>query len=445
MNLIDRVKNMLKMDRAIALPSIYALVYAQLEIAMQADDTWRALIDVYLDGSDMYAVIGVNGLLYKSALTISGSNVTLGELTQVEIDYKPVSQSIKTTRQANGQYRWFAFPAATAVLNRSGELDSRELFNNFVARIESGQVEYPFLSFYHVGKQITLGRADYVAVDGYTLLMSGLWDTEPLAEAVRNAIEKTPDYYGISIGYLYQPETKQKVQVGEGISIPVYTDGILIECSILAERDAACLFTGAYTEGVNRMNKKAKDELEKIVAGDPALEAQVAELEAHVDEVNTSTEGLIRRENEETQVAPIVDTTEVSVIEPVADAGPGISGAPVVDPPAELVMDDEAMQALAERVAGKVSEAFTAELVSMKATNEQTINGLNEQITKLTARIVALETPMAEAVKQAIQDMPRNTRTQIVYRPTTPTPAEQPEPEPTTEDIARETLANLKK
>ena len=193
------------------------------------------------------------------------------------------------------------------------------------------------------------------------------------------------------------------------------------------------------------MNKKAKDELEKIVAGDPALEAQVAELEAHVDEVNTSTEGLIRRENEETQVAPIVDTTEVSVIEPVADAGPGISGAPVVDPPAELVMDDEAMQALAERVAGKVSEAFTAELVSMKATNEQTINGLNEQITKLTARIVALETPMAEAVKQAIQDMPRNTRTQIVYRPTTPTPAEQPEPEPTTEDIARETLANLKK
>ena len=445
---------MLKMDRAIALPSIYALVYAQLEIAMQADDTWRALIDVYLDGSDMYAVIGVNGLLYKSALTISGSNVTLGELTQVEIDYKPVSQSIKTTRQANGQYRWFAFPAATAVLNRSGELDSRELFNNFVARIESGQVEYPFLSFYHVGKQITLGRADYVAVDGYTLLMSGLWDTEPLAEAVRNAIEKTPDYYGISIGYLYQPETKQKVQVGEGISIPVYTDGILIECSILAEQDAACLFTGAYTEGVNRMNKKAKDELEKIVAGDPALEAQVAELEAHVDEVNTSTEGLIRRENEETQVAPV--TEPVAEVVPVVEAdGPETGGASVSEgegtsgggspAPAELVMDDEAMQALAERVAGKVSEAFTAELVSMKATNEQTINGLNEQITKITARLVALETPMAEAVKTAIQDMPRNTRTQIVYRPTTPTPAEQPEPEPTTEDIARETLANLKK
>ena len=436
MKLIDRVRNILKKDRAIALPSIYSLVFAQLDAQMQVDNVWRALIDVYLDGAEMYAVIGVNGLLYKSPLTVSASGVTLGELTQVEIDYKPIGQSIRTTRQADGQYRWFAFPAATAVLNRSGELDSRELFENFVARIESGEAEYPYLSFYHVGEQITLGRSDYVAVDGYTLLLSGLWDSEPLANAVRQAVENSPDYYGISIGYVYKPEMKQKLQVADGISIPVYTDGILVECSILAERDAACLMTGAYTEGVNRMNKKAKDELEKIVAGDPALEAQVAELEAHVDSVNASTEGLIRRENE-----PVAEP----VVEPVVTAGPVVAPVPVVEPPApvEIVMDEDAMQALAERVAGKVSETFTAELVTLKETNEQNVNGLNEQITKLTARIVALETPLAETVKQTIADMPRNARTQIVYRPTQRT-AEQPEPVTTTEDIAQATLANLK-
>ena len=436
MKLIDRVRNILKKDRAIALPSIYSLVFAQLDAQMQVDNVWRALIDVYLDGAEMYAVIGVNGLLYKSPLTVSASGVTLGELTQVEIDYKPIGQSIRTTRQADGQYRWFAFPAATAVLNRSGELDSRELFENFVARIESGEAEYPYLSFYHVGEQITLGRSDYVAVDGYTLLMSGLWDSEPLANAVRQAVENSPDYYGISIGYVYKPEMKQKLQVADGISIPVYTDGILVECSILAERDAACLMTGAYTEGVNRMNKKAKDELEKIVAGDPALEAQVAELEAHVDSVNASTEGLIRRENE-----PVAEP----VVEPVVTAEPVVAPGPVVEPPApvEIVMDEDAMQALAERVAGKVSETFTAELVTLKETNEQNVNGLNEQITKLTARIVALETPLAETVKQTIADMPRNARTQIVYRPTQRT-AEQPEPVTTTEDIAQATLANLK-
>ena len=443
MNLLDLAHNIFIKKRAISMPNIYSLVYSQLEALMQVDNVWRALIDVYLDGAEMFAVIAVNGLLYKSPLIVSAGGVTLGELTQVEIDYKPVGQSIKTTRQTDGKYRWFAFPAATAVLNRSGELDSRQLFENFVQRIEDG-APYPYLSFYHVGKQITLGQVDYMAVDGYTLLMSGVWDDAPLANAVRQAIEAAPDYYGISIGYVYQPETKQILQIGEGISIPVYTDGILVECSILKETDAACLMTGAYTEGVNRMNKKAKDELEKIVAGDPALEAQVAELEAHVDTVNASTEGLIRREGED---APVADAlvTDPPAAEPVIEAAPITDPVPVEAPePAVMEMDEVAMQALAERVAVKVSEAFTAELVAFKATNEQTVNGLNEQITKLTARIVALETPMAEAVKQAIADMPRNTRTQIVYRPSTPLPAEQPEHEETSEDVAQATLANLK-
>ena len=187
----------------------------------------------------------------------------------------------------------------------------------------------------------------------------------------------------------------------------------------------------------------AKDELNKIVAGDADLMAQVEELESKVDQVNANTEGLIRRENEEAPVEPVTEL--VAEVVPVVEAAAPVE-APISEPPApaELVMDETAMQALAERVAGKVSEAFTAELATFKATNEQTVNGLNEQITKLTARIVALETPMAEAVKQAIADMPRNTRTQIVYRPTTRT-AEQPEPEVTTsQDIAQATLANLK-
>jgi len=441
MKLIDRIKDILRIDRAIALPSIYSLVYAQLDAQMMVDEVWRTLIDVYLDGSEMYAVIAVNGMLYKCPLAVSSGAVTLGELTQVEVDYKPISQSIRTTRQANGQYRWFAFPAATAVLNRSGELDSRQLFENFVARIESGEAEYPFLSFYHVGKQINMGRGDYVAVDGYTLLVSGLWDDEPLANAVRQAIENSPDYYGISIGYVYQPETKRKIEVGEGITIPVYTDGILVECSILAERDAACLMTGAYTEGVNRMNKKAKDELEKIVAGDPALEAQVAKLEAKVDSVNQDTEGMIRRDNEPVVEPPVAEP----VVEPVIETAPAVE-APISDPPtpAVLEMDEVAMQALAEIVAGKVNVEFSTQITALHELQTQAIDGLNEQITKLVARLVALESPMAEAVKQAVADMPRNARTQIVYRPTQRT-AEQPEPvETSTEDIAQATLANLK-
>jgi len=189
------------------------------------------------------------------------------------------------------------------------------------------------------------------------------------------------------------------------------------------------------------MNKKAKDELEKIVAGDPALEAQVAELEAHVDEVNASTEGLIRRDNEPVVEAPAAEP----VVEPVIKTAPAVEE-PISDPPTPAVMemDEVAMQALAEIVAGKVNVEFATQITALHELQTQAVDSLNEQITKLTARLVALETPMAEAVKQAVADMPRNARTQIVYRPTQRT-AEQPEPvETSTEDIAQATLANLK-
>jgi hypothetical protein len=378
----------------------------------------------------MFAVFAMNGLLYKADIMLASGGVVMGDPVQVEIQYAPVAQSLKTLRQADGQYRWFAFPAATAVLNRSGELDSRQLFESFVKRIEDG-APYPYLTFYHVGEAIKLGLADYVAVDGYTLLMSGLWDAEALPQAVRQAIENDPDYYGISIGYFYQPETKERLQVGEGITIPVYTDGILVEASILAEQDASCLFTGAYTEGVNRMNKKAKDELEKIVAGNPELEAQVAELEKHVDEVNASTEGLIRREKE---------TPESPLIQEVVPA-PAVEPEPVA-PPAELILDQEGMEALTERVINRLTETFTEKIVALQTVHEQITANLNEQIVKLTARVAKLEKPLEETVKQALADMPRN-QVKVVYRPTL-RQAEQPATRvASSEEIAQETLANL--
>jgi hypothetical protein len=436
MKLIDKVRNLLKIDRAISMPNIYSLVYSALEQGEQGEGSYMGLVDVYLDGATMFAVISKDGLLYKADVTVTDAGVTLGALVQVVVDYKPAVQSLKTTRQANGKYRWFAFPAATAVLNRSGELDSRQLFESFVKRIEDG-APYPYLSFYHVGEAIKLGQADYVAVDGYTLLISGLWDDEPLAQATRKAIENSPDYYGISIGYMYQPETKQKLQVGEGITIPVYTDGVLVECSILAEKDAACLMTGAYTEGANRMNAKTKAELKKIAADDPALQAQVEELEQHVDSVNQSTEGLIRREGTEAATPEPVVTEEVAAEEtPVTEEEPAA--------PEELELTEEAMQALAERVAGKITEQLSEQLRAVETNAAQALAALTEQFTAMAERISALEAPLAETVKQTIADMPRK-KTAVGYRPTQRTAA-QPEAEAkiTTEDVAQATLANLK-
>jgi hypothetical protein len=426
---VTSLRGLFLKEQAVSMSNVYQLVYAELDKQKQTDNIYRALVDVYLDGASMFAVFAMNGLLYKADIMLASGGVVMGDPVQVEIQYAPVAQSLKTLRQADGKYRWFAFPAATAVLNRSGELDSRQLFESFVKRIEDG-APYPYLTFYHVGEAIKLGLADYVAVDGYTLLMSGLWDAGALPQAVRQAIENDPDYYGISIGYFYQPETKERLQVGEGITIPVYTDGILVEASILAEQDASCLFTGAYTEGVNRMNKKAKDELEKIVAGNPELEAQVAELEKHVDEVNASTEGLIRREKETPEPPPALEVVPAPAIEPEP-----------ITSPAELILDQEGMEALTERVAEKVNQIHADEMKAWRTANEEVVQSLQASVTKLTARVAELEKPLEETVKQALQDMPRN-QVKVVYRPTL-RQAEQPETQVSSEDVAQETLANL--
>ena len=443
MKLYSMVTKSEKSERAISMPNIYGLVYAQLDAQMQADGAWRALIDVYIDGADMFAVIGIDGLLYKSMVTLANGAVTLGDLVQVEIDYKPVTQkrSLLVYRQADGKYRWFAFPAATAVLNRSGELDSRELFKNFVTRIEAGEVPYPFLSFYHVGEQINLGQADFVAAEEYEYLVSGTFADDPLSQATRKAIQKDPTYYGTSIGYYYMPEKVEELIVADGITIPVYTDGINHEVSILAEKDAACLYTGIFVqkEGVNRMNQKAKDELDKIAGDDPEAQAIVKALEEKVDSINTeiTDKNLIRRET-----PPAVEPPPVA---PVTEPSPEA----IIDKPMLLGIDDDGMNELAERVAVKVTEAYVQKMDEMRSDLQKQLTGLtdalNEQAKDYEARISKLEAPLSEQVQTALEDMPRTTA-KIVYRPRE-RQADKPVEDQgvSLEEIANATLANLNK
>jgi hypothetical protein len=427
---------MASVERAVSLPNIYQMVYAQLDNLYEQDGIMRSLIDVYLDGNSMYAVVGMNGLLYKTVLTMGSGGVGLGEMQAVEVDYKPVEQQkrgLRVLRQADGKYRWFAFPAATAVLNRSGELDTRALYQSFIEKIHSGEADYPFLSFYHVGERITLGQADYVALDGYAYLISGTFNEDALSQAARKAVEADPEYYGLSIGFYFDPvKGREKLEVAEGISIPTYNDGYNHEVSILAERDAACLFTGIYIqkEGVNRMNEKTKEELRKLVGDDPEAQAMAEELMLKVDSVNARIEAdnLIRRDNAE--------ATETTT-EPTTPAEPPA-------PAAELVMDDDTMTALASRVAENLHGIFDERIEALRSEANATIEELRSTVSALEARIAGLEQTDENKVKQAVKDMPRLTG-RITYRPRT-VEANQPEPkEPgSLEEIAKATVSILK-
>jgi hypothetical protein len=446
-------------ELAISMPNVYNAIwyaldrmsYALGQNGEQPDGIYRVLIDCYLDGADIFAVIGAEGKLYKSLITVIPGGVSLGTLTEVEVDYKPVTaqSQFKVLQQADGKHRWFAFPAATAVLNKNGYLNSRKLFDSFIAyQAETG--EYPYLTFYHIGEQLVLGRADFAARDGYAYLVSGTFNDSPLAKQL---IEKADEFAGVSIGYMYDPETVQKLEVGEGVTLPVHISGVNIEVSALRENDAACILTGfqVSTQGVKKsMNKTTIDQLEKLAGNDPEAKKIVDGLVAQVDSVNQTieSENMVRQENATTTETPEVPAVPVvpPVTEPVA---PVLNGEQEADPapetiPQEINLTDEALAAIAEQVAAKMDDRFAAQdtqLASLKVQVESLLP-VQSQVADLMGRLDNLEQTDDEKVHQALQDMPRNTLV-VGYRPRTQVRLDEPV-EATPAEIAGETLAKLR-
>lgn len=233
-------------ERALSMPRLYEAISSLL---YEGDD-WPFLLDVYADGGDLYALTTQDGRLYRQPIGVQGEMVTLGERQQVMEAHPTVNQSRTVIRQqADGRWRWYSI-SATSVLNRVGEIDSRDLFDSFITHAqETG--EYPIRMFYHQGEGYRTGQADFLARDGYCYVTSGVFDDTPLARAEVAARQADPDYWGESIGFLPKADPDM-VGIAEGINIPVYRRGINREISTLPEREAASLFTVTRQE-VQRM------------------------------------------------------------------------------------------------------------------------------------------------------------------------------------------------
>lgn len=389
-------------ELAISMPSIYdAIGYALSVNNQDIEKPYQRLIDCYIDGTSVYAIIGMEGKLYKAPVTVVPGGVTLGELSQVEIDYKPVAQSFKVVQQADGKYRWFAFPAATAVLNKNGYLNSRELYDNFIKHIQSGEAPMPYLTFYHVGDTLVMGQADFVEREEYTLLMSGLFNDDPLSQC----LAKSSKWKGTSIGYNCNPDAVQELLINGDIKIPVHTDGILLEVSALAEQDAACIMTAFYSKGVQQMNQATLKKLKELAGDDPAALAQVKELSDKVDQTNQEIvdENLVRQAQGDVSAEPPAN----SIPEPAAP----VVDTPVVSPespaPQEVLLTDEALQVLASQVREGLVADLAAAQTTFQTKLDEAVTTLTATLTGLQSRLDVLEQTDQQKVSQALVDMPR--------------------------------------
>lgn len=232
-------------------------------------------LQVYHEAGGMYLLATREGTLYKLTLTVNPDDtIILGEPEPVTELHPPATGRMVVMREADGRYRWAGI-GCTALLNRSGEIDSRALFDDFVRNFQTSPAR---LDFYHQ-PNTRLGSVDFVAREGVALLVGGTFDPTPAGLAAAQRLSTNPHGWGLSI--TYQPlGGAEPFQVG-GLTIPVYNRGILRAVTILPEAAAAAVGTAITGKEVIRMRAEVKEALIALVG-----EELAAQLERQADELN---------------------------------------------------------------------------------------------------------------------------------------------------------------
>lgn len=282
-----------------------ALLHEQIRAALENSGLYP--LQVYHElGGGMYLLATRDGALYRLAVTVNpDDSVTLGEPEAVTEVHPPATGRMVVAREANGRYRWAGI-GCTALLNRSGEIDSRQLFDDFVANFDGNAV----LDFYHQ-PNTRLGRVEFIAREGVTLIAGGVFDDTPAAQAAAQRLAADPRGWGLSI--TYRPLGGVELLPVGGLTVPVYNRGILRAVTILPEAAAAAVGTAITGREVARMRTEVKQALVALVGEELAdqLERQTDELNARAAD---PASGLVFRSVSVEQLAELQAQVEALLV-----------------------------------------------------------------------------------------------------------------------------------
>lgn len=431
-------------SRAISTIRLEEMIFAQL---MADPERFVWPVGVYLEEDAMYAVVVEDGKLFRVAVEVEGEEVRVSEdWQQVAEVHQPMGRTV--VRQVGDQWRWFSV-SATAVLNRVGEIDSRALFDSFIANAEEAG-EYPARDFYHLGDTFRTGQVDFMARDGNVLITSGVYDDTELGKLEVQARQRDPEFWGDSIAY--RPlEEPAMMEVGEGVEVPVYQAGVMRFVSTVPRGEAASLFTMGAVQEVSRMLEgRAFEAFSKFFDGEenPA-DAARAWLEANVDETNRAIEeaGAITRAVDDEAPAEQEPTEEPGDVERAEESEPESEPEPEVVE-RELELDDEALGAIVDRVA---ESDPVQEIHAMLETLGAAMTQISEELSALRGqqeghseeteqRLAALEKDEDEKRSEWVQDLPRKQTIRVTHRPRE---VNDPKRQESMADAAEATLADM--
>jgi hypothetical protein len=411
------------------------------------------------DESGLWVVLNSQGSLYRATIGVGTDNeVTLGSLQEVKEEYVPVKQNrVWLKRQADGLPRFYLV-AATAILNRVNEIDSRKLFDKMVEHAEEADF-YPAIDIHHLGPYngdlFDIGYADYVARVGVTYIASGILDESKLLgrKMVRALENDTQGEWGCSIEYFALEMETIDLPLGDNGTIPidVYTDGVNTRISLLPEQRAANWFTKATLKERSTM-KPTKDALltlRKLFETEEEFEEFVGQLAQVNDEVEQR--GLIHREAETPPATPAAEPTgtESEQLDPEGDpAQPATTQATAQAVERELVIDDDLVAAIADQVLAKLATAPPAEVERSQQVDDKlnqiltAVTTLTTQVNQQAGRLATLERSQEEAHAEWVADLPPRLKERIVvtHRPTQANGNGEP---PSADAIAAETLSKV--
>ena len=285
-------RNLFKKDQALSINDIGTQIWQYSE---ENIDPYAYIEGLYVDNDgNNFAILAASGKLKKLNYTISGGKVVAGDVTDVVIDFTPVSQSrVTVKRTSDTESLWFGI-VASAVLNRMAEIDTTKMLEYLEQNYKSGSA---YLTFHHLPKEpFKFGTVDGVFRYNEFLIGYGKIDTSTaLGKAAERNLESGE--WGFSIGFY--PDKTEIIEIG-GAKIRTYNAAELVEVSILKENQAANLFTQANYKERNSMatREKALEVLTAFLGDEEEAEKLVEQADFKSRQIQENN--LITREELET-------------------------------------------------------------------------------------------------------------------------------------------------
>jgi len=205
--------------------------------------------------------------------------------------------SFTIKRQSDGSYRWWSV-SSVAIEDKEGETVSEKAYDDAI-QYATEVSHFGDLDLVHI-KGTSIGECDGMVRLGKLLVESGTIPDSPRARGVIKAVESDPDYWGVSIKFIYDPEQFDP-------ETRTYQGGVrIINRTVLPKWMAASYGTAIALEGGNmKMDKDAIAALKALGLQDNEIEL-LAEQEKSADPPNV----VEKAESDEPEPEPVEETPD---------------------------------------------------------------------------------------------------------------------------------------